>query len=227
MVHADETGWRIGRVNAWLWVCRSQTVTVDVSETSRGQAVPEAILGPAFEGILVVEGLKSYAVLAYRKGQGVGQVRRRTGQLAATLTGLAQYDVQELPAFLREALAVAQRREQLTESGSWRRGHQLAARWDTWLVWHGAAPREDWLRVLSDPAVPATNNPAERMLRPAVLWRKSGGCHTSPVGALGHGVLASLAVSCTQQGKRFVDLAVGRLRALVPHAIPLEGLPDG
>ena len=241
MVHADETGWRIGRVNAWLWVCRSQTVTVDVSETSRGQAVPEAILGPAFEGILVVEGLKSYAVLAYRKGQCVGQVRRRTGQLAATLTGLAQYDVQELPAFLREALAVAQRREQLTASGSWRRGHQLAARLDTWLVWHGAAPgdavqrlarhgaapREDWVRVLSDPEVPATNNHAERMLRPAVLWRKSGGCHTSPVGALGHGVLASLAVSCTQQGKRFVDLAVGRLRALVPHAIPLEGLPDG
>jgi hypothetical protein len=25
VVQADETGWRIGRLNAWLWVFRSQT----------------------------------------------------------------------------------------------------------------------------------------------------------------------------------------------------------
>jgi transposase len=29
VVHADETGWRIGRVNAWLWVFSSATGTID------------------------------------------------------------------------------------------------------------------------------------------------------------------------------------------------------
>ena len=28
IVHADETGWRIGRVNAWLWVFSSKNVTI-------------------------------------------------------------------------------------------------------------------------------------------------------------------------------------------------------
>ena len=65
------------------------------------------------------------------------------------------------------------------------------------------------------------------MLRPAVICRKSGGCNKSLVGAVVHGVLARLAVSCKQQGKRFMDLALSLLRSPEPQAIPLELLPDG
>lgn len=140
VVHADETGWRIAQLNAWLWVFSSQTVTVYTIELSRGHAVPAAILGPEFEGILVVDGLKSYDVLAYRKGRCVGQVLRRTSQLAETLTGLDQYYVEELQAVLRKAIALAKRREQLTETGYWRRVQHLEERLDLWLTWHGAAP---------------------------------------------------------------------------------------
>lgn len=241
VVHADETGWRIAQLNAWLWVFSSQTVTVYTIELSRGHAVPAAILGPEFEGILVVDGLKSYDVLEYRKGRCVGHVLRRTGQLAETLTGLDQYYIEELQGLLREAMELAQRREQLTESGYWRRVHQVEERLDVWLVWHGAEPgeavqrlarhiaahREEWFQFLYDPAVPATNNHAERMLRPAVICRKIGGCNKSLLGALVHGVLASLAVSCQQQGKRFMDLATSLFRSPVPQAIPLDRLPDG
>ena len=239
--HADETGWRIERVKAWLWVFSSQTVTGYVIAASRGHAVPEAILGPEFAGVLVVEGLKSSAVLAYQKGQCVGQVRRRTGQLAETLTGLDQPYVEEVQELLQEAIDLAKRRERLTERGYGRRVQQVEERLDRWLTWHGAEPepavqrlarhgaahREEWVRFLSDPEVPATNNHAERMLRPAVICRKIGGCHKSLVGALGHGVLASLAVSCQQQGKRFMDLATSLFRSPVPQAIPLARLPDG
>lgn len=241
VVHADETGWRIGQVNAWLWVFSAQTVTVYVSETSRGHAVPEAILGPEFAGVLVVDGLKSYDVLAYQKGRCVGHVLRRTSHLADALTGVDQYYVEELQALLRAAIALAQRRPQLTERGYGRRVTQVEARLDLWLTWHGAAPgaevqrlarhiaahREEWFRFLYDPEVPATNNHAERMLRPAVICRKIGGCNKSLLGAIVHGVLASLAVSCKQQGKRFMDLALALFHSPVPQAIPLEGLPDG
>jgi hypothetical protein len=61
---ADETGWRIAPVNTWLWVFSSQTVTVSTIECSRGHEGPEAILGPEFVGVRVVDGLKSYDVLA-------------------------------------------------------------------------------------------------------------------------------------------------------------------
>jgi transposase len=241
VVHADETGWRIAQVNAWLWVFSSQTVTVYVIEFSRGHAVPAAILGPAFAGILVVDGLKSYDVLAYQKGRGVGHVLRRTGQLVEVLTGIDQYYVEELQGVLREAMALAQRREQLTERGYWRRVQQVAERLDLGLTWHGAEPgeavqrlarhvaahRAEWFRFLYDPEVPATNNHAERMLRPAVICRKIGGCNKSLLGAVVHGVLASLAVSCNRQGKRFVDLARSSFRSPVPQAISLAGLPDG
>jgi transposase len=241
VVHADETGWRIAQVNAWLWVFSAQTVTVYAIESSRGHDVPEAVLGPEFAGVLVVDGLKSYDVLAYQKGQCVGHVLRRTSQLAETLSGLDQYYVEEVQEVLREAIDVARRREQLTESGYWRRVRQLEEQLDLWLVWHGgeagdalqrlarhvAAHRAEWFRFLYDPAVPATNNHAERMLRPAVICRKIGGCNKSPVGAVVHGVLASLAVSCKQQGKRFVDLAMSLFRSPVPQAIPLQGLPAG
>jgi hypothetical protein len=168
-------------------------------------------------------------------------VLRRTSHLVEMLSGLDQYYVEEVQEVLREAIEVAQRREQLTERGYGRRVHQLEERLDVWLVWQGAEPgdalprlarhgavhRDEWFTFLYDPAVPATNNHAERMLRPAVICRKIGGCNKSPVGAVVHGVLASLAVSCKQQGKRFVDLAMSLFRSPVPQAIPLQGLPAG
>src|SRR5260370_1264027 len=56
VVHADETGWRVGRHNAWLWVFSSNHPTVYAIPTgagSRGHQVPEEILRPDFDGHLL------------------------------------------------------------------------------------------------------------------------------------------------------------------------------
>ena len=76
------------------------------------------------------------------------------------------------------------------------------------------------------PLVPPTNNHAERMIRPAVIIRKLGGCNKTPAGAKVHSVLASLMVSCRQQGKRFLDLADQLFHAADRISIPLASLPD-
>ena len=55
---------------------------------------------------------------------------------------------------------------------------------------------DEWLLFLREPQVPATNNHAERMLRPAVITRKVGGCNKTLLGALVHSILASLMVTC-------------------------------
>jgi hypothetical protein len=67
--------------------------------------------------------------------------------------------------------------------------------------------RREWLVFLHDAEVPPTNNHAERMLWPAAITRKVGGCNKTLLGALVHSLLASLMVSCKRQSKRFLDLA--------------------
>jgi hypothetical protein len=84
---------------------------------------------------------------------------------------------------------------------------------------------DEFLRFLLEPGVPATNNHAERLIRPAVPVRTTGGCNKTLMGACGPGILASLMVSLQQQGKRFVDLALRPWREADAGAIDLEGLP--
>jgi len=68
IVHADETGWRIGRVNAWLWVFYLENVTIYAIRYSRGSDVPEDIWGRPLTVCSLLDGLNSYDVLEYRKG---------------------------------------------------------------------------------------------------------------------------------------------------------------
>jgi hypothetical protein len=65
------------------------------------------------------------------------------------------------------------------------------------------------------------------MLRPAVITGKVGGCNKTLWGALVHGVLASIMVSCKRRGQRFLDLARRLRQSSDPPAIPLEPLPGG
>src|SRR5262245_41799610 len=95
---------------------------------------------------------------------------------------------------IQEALGLARRRQQLTPQGYARRVQEIDNRLEDWLVdrfarfeslspelsrlaKHIANHRDEWLLFLHEPAVPPTNNHAERMLRPAVITRKIGGCN--------------------------------------------------
>jgi len=242
VVHADETGWRIGRVNAWLWVFSSPTVTIYAVRTRRGHEVPEEILGPEFDGFLVVDGLAVYDVLEVAKGRCLAHLLRRCREMVGDLEKRREVAyVERLGALLRAALELARRREELPEREYGRQVQEVNDRLDDWLDdferkfsadvdrlhTHGCKHRGEWLVFLDYPEVPPTNNHAERMLRPAVITRKVGGCNKTLVGALVHGVLSSLLVSCIQQGKRFRDLARRLFCAGRPQALPLEALPDG
>src|SRR5262249_3384140 len=57
VVHVDETGWRIGRLNAWLWVFSSKVATIYVIRSgvgARGHQVPGDNPRPDFDGYLAV-----------------------------------------------------------------------------------------------------------------------------------------------------------------------------
>jgi transposase len=244
VVHADETGWRVGRQNAWLWVFSSKAATIYVIRTGKGarsHQVPEDILGPDFDGYLVVDGLKSYDVLEVAKGRCNGHLLRRCKELRDTVTTQEQPQIAALSSLLQEAIDLASRSDELTLTGYSRRVQEIENRLDDWLAAnlrrptlsaelnrlddHVRAHRGEWLVFLHDAEVPPTNNHAEQMLRPAVITRKVGGCNKNLLGALVHSILASLMVSCHRQGKHFLDLARQFWRSNQPQAIPLETWP--
>jgi len=244
VVHADETGWRVGRLSAWLWVFSSKQATVYVIRTgegARGHTVPEDILGPDFDGYLVVDGLKTYDVLEVAKGRCNGHLLRRCKKLRDTVPTREQSPIEALSDLLKGAIDLAARREDHPVEVYAQRVRSIEDRLDDWLDAnldrrhlsadlerldsHVRAHRGEWLCFLHDPEVPPTNNHAEQMLRPAVITRKVGGCNKNLLGALVHSILSSIMVSCHRQGKRFLDLARQLWRSDQPQAIPLATLP--
>jgi transposase len=214
-------------------------VTIYAIRPSRGHDVPENILGPDFDGYLVVDGLNSYDVLEVAKGRCNGHLLRRCKDLQEVLPGKEQPYLDSLSTLLQEAIDLAQRREAMTPVGYARRVWEIEHRLDDWLDGlprsrspelerldnHLRAHRGEWLVFLHDAEVPPTNNHAEQMLRPAVITRKVGGCNKTLWGALVHSVLASVMVTCKRQGKRFLDLARRLWQCSDPQAIALESLP--
>jgi len=67
--------------------------------------------------------------------------------------------------------------------------------------------------------VPATNNLAERQLRPAVMARKVSCGNKTSKGARAWQVLASMAARCRQKGSSFIQFVAERIR-LQPARAP-------
>ena len=79
-----------------------------------------------------------------------------------------------------------------------RRGHNLAL-----ALWH---LRDACLRFMADPAVPFTNNLAERALRMARLQMKISGCFRTPDGAQRFAQVRGLAETARRRGQSLLDL---------------------
>jgi hypothetical protein len=214
IVQADETGWRIGRVNAWLWVFSSQTVTVYAIRTSRGHEVPEEVLGPDFDGVLVVDGWGAYDALGCKKGRCLGHIARRCrAGIERQPNGAEAAELERLLGILRRGLDLADRHGQLAEDDYWAQMRQWETDFDNGVLSdaepageevrrlrkHLLGHHDEFLRFLLEPGVPGTNNHAERMIRPAVPVRQTGGCNKALLGACVPGILASRMVSLHQK----------------------------
>ena len=241
IVHADETGWRIGRVNAWLWVFSSKNVTIYAIRYSRGGEVPAEILGDAFDGILIVDGLNSYDVLDYTKGQCNAHLLRRVKEMLGKTTDADLADhLAALIKIIKDAISLAQRRPDYSEAYFAQKVRECESMLVGWLAFcecyeddglrklakHMNKHLHEWFTFLRIEGVPPTNNHAERQLRPSVVVRKTNGCHKTLAGALKHAVLMSLIVTCEQQNRRFLDLALALWSERNPGAIPIESLPE-
>jgi hypothetical protein len=225
VVHADETGWRIGTLSAWLWVFTNREVSVYAIRDNRSSQVVIDILGKEFKGILASDCFLAYddrRLSTWLKQKCVGHLLRDLKEMKDSKSGRALHFARQVTIVLQEALALKAQKSSLDPFAFFQTARDLEARLDTLIgpqrrlcdldnarfAKRLRKHRSHLLRFLYVDTLEATNNQAERMLRPAVITRKTNGCNRTRDGARTHAILSSVLVTCRQHSIPILDYLV-------------------
>ena len=243
-VHVDETGWRIGTLSAWLWVFTNHEITVYAIRANRSSDVVIDLLGEQFKGILASDGFLAYdekRLSDWLKQKCVGHLLSDLKDMQERQTGRALHFARQMTALLQEALRLKSEKPNLDPFTFAQRARTLETQLDQLIAPQRRLTDKDnarfakrlrkhrphLLRFLYVDGLDATNNQAERMIRPAVITRKTNGCNRSRSGATAHAILSSVLVTCRQHAIPILDYLVqlqqygGSPSPLVP-ALPLQ-----
>jgi transposase len=225
VVHADETGWRIGILSAWLWVFANQEVTVYAIRDNRSSDVILEILGEKFEGVLVSDCFVAYdnqRFADWLKQKCFSHLLKDLKEMEENKTGRAVQFARQVTAVLRTALKLKAEKSSLEPVIFAQRAQTIETQLDALISEQRQLKDRDnvrfarrlrkhrlhLLRFLYVDDLDATNNLAERQLRPGVIIRKTNGCNRTRGGALTHSVLASVLVTCHQRSVPILDYMV-------------------
>ena len=216
VLNIDESGWKDKGVKYWIWVFCTSTISFFCIAKSRGSKVLQSVLGETYSGTIISDFFSAYVKYANRLQQFCLAHLIRDIKFLTTLPGEADkrfgerllIDFKRLFHFwhLREKipkerfdrvmLRIKDRVLRLAEPcalGERSKGRTLARR----LVKHGDAI----FRFLFDPAVPPTNNAAERGIRTAVIDRRITQGSRSPMGREWNARIWTVLGTCRKQGR--------------------------
>ena len=196
-------------------------VAVPPGNVPAGFVNPDAQLPPAVRKFGANTG-DLEALAAWLKQKCVGHLLKDLSELNASKTRGAVRFARDVTAVLRAALTWRDRKPTLPPADFAAQAAQLEAQLDGLIAARRQLTdadnarlakrlrkhREHLLRFLYVDGLDATNNQAERMLRPAVITRKTGGCNRTEGGAETHSILASVLTTCRQQGFSILDSLV-------------------
>ena len=216
VVHADETSWWVGGPGWWLWDFTNQNTTVYVVSNNRGRATLTATLGENFEGVLVSDCLAPYDDFNEHQQKCYSHHLRAIQEATERHPQKGSGWLDSIVALLRTAMILCPLRVgsdpvawALVLVGLQRRAQELLSQPRTEPAEEAVRSRlckqQDHLfEFLKHDGVDATNNRAERQLRPAVIARKVSCGNKTPKGARAFEILASLAATARQRGHCFV-----------------------
>jgi len=230
-VHADETGWREDGQNGYLWSFSTPCVRYFVHDQSRGQEVPERVLGKTFRGVLCRDFYSGYHFY-------LGLHQRCWVHLLRDVRELKQKyptrGVLEWAARLRDLYDRAK-----AFSSACPQGRQAARLNFQAELLELAVPSVDaclpqsvlckrlvafeaeLFTFVEYPQVPSENNAAERSVRPRVIARKISGGTRSAQGSTTMAVLASLFETWGLRGQNALEACRAMLVASQqPKAAP-------
>jgi hypothetical protein len=235
--HVDETGWKIGGRSAWLWVFADADVTLYRIRPSRAHDVVVEVLGKDFGGVLVSDCFLAYDPLNFAKQKCLAHLLRTCSEIERAKTRGAVRFSRRVAALLRRAMALKRRRGALSPHGYAVARGRLHAELDRLLAGDFTdgdnarlakrlrKHRDHLLRFLDHEGLDATNNLAERELRPAVIARKLSAGNRTEAGAETHAVLASILRTCHRRGRNVLEAVVALLRHGPGHVLDFDHNP--
>lgn len=227
----------------WLWVFAGEEQTVFRVEPRRNREVIQRILGSDYGGVLVSDCLASYddATPVQQKcyAHHLKAISTAQGDYEATAGESSSY-LSAVRGLLIGAKALKKAKPDLPETQTKKCRDALESEADRLLapgradsLTEGLSPIEDKIRrrlrkqrdhlfvFLDHENVPATNNRAERQLRPAVIRRKLSCGNRTPRGAKAFERMASVVETCVQQGRSVVDYLTATM-SLGMEPLPLR-----
>ena len=222
VIHTDETGWWVGGPGYTLWVFTNHETTDYRIVEHRDRATAADILSDTFQGVLVSDCLSICDGLDGIQQKCYAHHLKALSQALKTEAGQGSSYLLELRTLLHTALllkrlapdlAVAQRQRsrddletRFTQLRAQPRPPDTPQGQQEEKIRQRLAKQQDHLLTFLDyPEVDATNNLAERQLRPAVISRKLSCGNKTQSGATTWSVLASLAATCQQRGDSFIE----------------------
>lgn len=233
VLHADETGWRVGGDNWWLWAFVTKRLTLYRAAPSRGSKIIFEELGEGYDGIVIADFFSAYNKLTCEqqkclvhllrelrnvakknKSKEFANFRKRLKRIVADAMRLVARDDLDDDAYERRMLRILDRTHIMGETEYIDADCcRLAKRIRT--------HEHSLFTFLFHPGeVEPDNNRAERAIRPAVVIRKMSGGSRSANGASATADLMSLARTCSLNDQNFVPYL---LKALHHHLCGCQG----
>lgn len=221
VVYCDETTFRVGGKDWWLWVFRTTTETLLVLRKSRSGEVAREILGNDFDGVVVSDGYSVYCKIGIQQRCWAHLIRElkfaveKYPHLNCFLEELREFyhDLKKRVAALPPPL---ERREIFQKAEEWLevflntvRGWRELRRFRIYM--ENGMPH--WLTFIEHEEVESTNNLAERALREQIVFRKIIGTLRNEKGAGIYEALASLVATWTTQGANPREMLVAAVKS--------------
>lgn len=227
-LYTDETSWWVGGPGYSLWVLTNDAGTYYRVVSSRSRAQAEDLIGSDYAGVLVSDCLNIYDDLTLRQHKCYAHHLKAIGQALDSPTARGSAYLRELRGLLHGAMALKAmqadlpaervRSMRMALEDNARRllsqprggpghdpGDEAQTRHEEKLRQRLAKQQDHLFTFLDHDEVEATNNRAERQLRPAVISRKISCGNKTEEGMKTWEILASLAATCQQKSLSFID----------------------
>ena len=234
----DETGWRVAAHLEWLWVVLSPQVTVYDILAGRGFPEAASILGEDYGGALHHDGWRPYYRFRNAFHQScLSHLIDRCHDIIRIASPTAARFSRAILQLFQKALVLRDRFRdgEISLHGLYVATGRIDASMDRLLdtsfrselnrrfAKHLRHERLYLFSFLYCPDLDATNNAAERAIRPAVIARKTWGGNRTASGAKTQKILASILRTCWQQGKDSFSRLAELMRS--PHEKILDLAP--